>query len=208
MFSKRWIDTNESYLSKNMKIGLYFGSFNPIHIGHLIIANHLAYNTDLNQVWFVVSPQNPFKESASLLNEYNRLHMIKSAIDGENKLRASSVEFKLPRPSYTVDTLAYLKEKYPNHEFSLIIGSDGFQNIGKWKNYSFILDNYRIFIYKRPGFKVGSELSAPGLIIVEAPLLEISSTRIRDLVKEKKSIRFLVPDIVLEEIERNGYYRS
>ena len=118
-----------------MKIGLYFGSFNPIHVGHLIIANHVANNTELNQVWFVVSPQNPFKQQAALLNEYHRLHMIKSAIDGENKLRASSVEFKLPKPSYTVDTLAYLAEQHPEHEFSIIIGSDSFQNLDKWKNH-------------------------------------------------------------------------
>lgn len=191
-----------------MKIGLYFGSFNPVHIGHLIIANHMAYNTNLDQVWFVVSPQNPFKTSASLLNEYNRLHMIKSAIEGEKKLRASSVEFKLPRPSYTVDTLAYLKDKHPAHEFSIILGSDGFQNIKKWKNYRVILDNYMILIYKRPGFEVAPEFSSPEIIIAEAPLLDISSTRIREMVRERKTPRYLVPDIVLEEIERNGYYRT
>ena len=121
-----------------MKIGLYFGSFNPIHIGHLIIANHAVSETGLNQVWFVVSPQNPFKQSASLLNEYHRLHLIKSAIDGENNLRASNVEFNLPKPSYTVDTLVYLKEKYPEHEFSILMGSDGFENLNKWKNYKVI----------------------------------------------------------------------
>lgn len=190
-----------------MKIGLYFGSFNPVHVGHLIIANHVAYNTDLNQVWFIVSPQNPFKASASLLNEYHRLHMIKTAIDGENKLRASSVEFKLPKPSYTVDTLAYLKEKYPNHEFSIVMGSDGFQNIDKWKNYEVIIKNHSFFIYKRPGFEIKKGFGA-NIIQLEAPLLDISSTRIRDMLKEKKSIRFLVPDVVLEEIESNSYYRS
>ena len=190
-----------------MEIGLYFGSFNPVHIGHLIIANHVANNTSLNQVWFVVSPQNPFKPASSLLDEYNRLHMIKSAIDGENKLRASSVEFKLPKPSYTVDTLAYLKEKYPEHRFSLIMGSDGFQNLEKWKNYTVIIKNHPIYIYERPGFAV-KEMPGADIIVLSAPLLEISSTRIRDMVKEKKSIRFLVPDIVQEEIESNGYYKS
>ena len=190
-----------------MKIGLYFGSFNPVHIGHLIIANHLANNTDLKQVWFVVSPQNPLKASATLLSEYSRLHMIKSAIDGENKLRASSVEFKLPKPSYTVDTLAYLKEKHPEHEFSLIMGSDGFQNLEKWKNYTVILENHLIYIYNRPGFEI-RKIPGANFILLSAPMLEISSTRIREMVREKKSIRFLVPDIVLEEIESNGYYRA
>ncbi len=189
-----------------MKIGLFFGSFNPIHVGHLIIANHVANNTDLNQVWFVVSPQNPFKQSSSLLNEYHRFHMIQSAIDGENKLRASSVEFKLPKPSYTVDTLTYLAEKHPEHEFSLIIGSDGFQNLNKWKNYEVLVKNHSFFIYKRPGFEI-TEVWGADIILLSAPLLEISSTRIRDLIKEKKSIRFLVPDCVKEEIERNSYYR-
>lgn len=189
-----------------MNIGLYFGSFNPVHIGHLIIANHVANNTNIKQVWFVVSPQNPFKATSSLLNEYNRLHMIKSAIEGENKLRASSVEFKLPKPSYTVDTLAYLKEKHPEHCFSIIMGSDGFHNIEKWKNYKVILENHSIYIYHRAGFELRPTKSAD-IIPLAAPLLEISSTQIREMVKEKKSIRFLVPDIVKEEIERNGYYR-
>lgn len=190
-----------------MKVGLYFGSFNPVHIGHLIIANHVAYHTDLKQVWFVVSPQNPFKKSAGLLNEYHRLHLIRLAIEGENKLRASSVEFKLPKPSYTVDTLAYLRENYPDHEFSIIMGSDGFQNLNKWKNYEVITANHNIYIYKRPGFEV-TEKHGATVEILEAPLLDISSTRIRELIRNKDSIRFLVPDTVKEEIERNGYYRN
>jgi len=190
-----------------MKIGLFFGSFNPVHTGHLIIANHVANNTDLQQVWFVVSPQNPFKQSSSLLNEYHRLHMIQSAIDGENKLRASSVEFKLPKPSYTVDTLAYLAEKHPGHEFSLILGSDSFQNLNKWKNYEVLVKNYSFYIYMRPGFEIKQDWGA-NIILLAAPLLEISSTRIRDMIKEKKSIRFLVPDSVKDEIEANSYYRG
>jgi nicotinate-nucleotide adenylyltransferase len=190
-----------------MKIGLYFGSFNPVHIGHLIIANHVVNETDLKQVWFVVSPQNPFKQSSSLLNEYQRLHLLKSAIDGENNLRASSVEFNLPKPSYTVDSLAYLTEKYPEHEFSILMGSDGFQNLNKWKNYEVIVNNHKIFIYKRPGFEISDTYGAI-VHILDAPLLEISSTRIRELIKDRKSIRFLVPDIVKEEIEIGGYYRT
>ena len=190
-----------------MKIGLFFGSFNPVHIGHLIIANHVANNTELQQIWFVVSPQNPFKQSASLLNEYHRLHMIQSAIACENKLRASSVEFKLPKPSFTVDTLIYLAEKHPDHEFSLILGSDGFQNLNKWKNYDVLVKNYSFYIYKRPGFEVTQDWGA-NIILLSAPMLDISSTRIRDMIREKKSIRFLVPDSVKDEIEANSYYRN
>lgn len=190
-----------------MKIGLYFGSFNPVHTGHLIIATHVVNETDLNQVWLVVSPQNPFKQTASLLNEYQRLHLIKSAIDGENNLRASSVEFNLPKPSYTVDTLTYLKEKFPEHEFFIVMGSDGFQNLHKWKNFEVIVANYSIYIYKRQGFEITDTYGAK-VMIMDAPLLEISSTRIRKLIKEKKSIRFLVPDVVKEEIELAGYYKS
>lgn len=190
-----------------MKIGLYFGSFNPVHTGHLIIANHMVNETDLDQVWFIVSPQNPFKQSSSLLNEYHRLHLIKAAIDGEKKIKASSVEFNLPKPSYTVDTLAYLKEKYPQHNFSVIMGSDGFKNIEKWKNFEVIINNYPIYVYKRPGFDIAENYGAK-IQVLEAPLLEISSTHIRNLIKNKKSIRFLVPDVVKEEIEMAGYYRT
>ncbi|HMG83935.1 MAG TPA: nicotinate (nicotinamide) nucleotide adenylyltransferase [Ferruginibacter sp.] len=189
-----------------MKIGLYFGSFNPIHIGHLIIANHVANATDLQKVWFVVSPQNPLKQSASLLNEYDRLHLINISIEGENKLKTSNVEFALPKPSYTVDTLAYLTEKYPEHKFSIIMGSDSFSNITKWKNYTVILKNYPLYIYKRPGFEIDISLKKD-LVQLDAPLLEISSTRIRELIKKGKSIKYLLPDVVKEEIERNGYYK-
>ena len=189
-----------------MKIGLYFGSFNPIHIGHLIIANHIVNNTDLDKLWFVISPQNPFKNSTSLLNEYHRLHMVNAAIDGETRLRASNVEFKLPKPSYTIDTLTYLNEKYPQHEFSIIMGSDGFKNLDKWKNYQTLIKNYHFYIYKRPGFEITESFGA-NINLINAPLLDISSTLIRNMIKEKKSIRFLVPDVIKEEIERNGYYR-
>jgi nicotinate-nucleotide adenylyltransferase len=189
-----------------MKIGLYFGSFNPIHTGHLIIANHIANNTELDEVWFVVSPQNPFKNTNSLLNEQHRLSLVKIAIEGEKKLKASNVEFKLPKPSYTADTLLYLSEKYPKHNFSIIIGSDSFQNIEKWKNYKYIINNYNIFIYQRPGFEIKN--TSENINIVDAPLLEISSTQIRKNIKENKSIRYLVTDAVMEEIELKNYYKS
>ena len=188
-----------------MKIGLYFGSFNPVHNGHLIIATHIANYTDVLQVWFVISPQNPLKNSSSLLNEQHRKHLIDLAIEGENKLRTSNVEFKLPKPSYTIDTLTYLSEKYPQHSFSIIMGSDSFNNIKRWKNSEILLKNYNILIYERPGF-TEKPFYSPNIIFLKAPLLEISSTRIREMLKEHKSIRFLVPDIVKEEIEIQQYY--
>ena len=190
-----------------MNVGLYFGSFNPIHIGHLIIASHIINNTDLSELWFVISPQNPFKNKTALLNENHRLRLVKTAIEGEQHLRASNVEFKLPRPSYTIDTLTYLSEKFQNNKFSIIMGSDSFQNLEKWKNYESLVSNYPIYIYKRPGFEIVKKKIAD-IIFLEAPLLEISSTHIRELIKKGKSIRYLVPDSVKEEIELNNYYKS
>lgn len=190
-----------------MNVGLYFGSFNPIHIGHLIIASHIINNTDLSELWFVISPQNPFKNKTALLNENHRLRLVKTAIEGEQHLRASNVEFKLPRPSYTIDTLTYLSEKFQNNKFSIIMGSDSFQNLEKWKNYESLVSNYPIYIYKRPGFEIVKKKIAD-IIFLEAPLLEISSTHIRELIRKGKSIRYLVPDSVKEEIELNNYYKS
>ena len=190
-----------------MNIGLYFGSFNPIHVGHLIIGNHIADNTDVDEVWFIVSPQNPLKESASLLNEQHRFSLVKIAVEDAAKLKASNVEFLMPKPSYTIDTLVYLSEKYKQHHFTLIIGSDSYMNFEKWKNYNQIILNYNILIYPRPGFDVKKELPET-IKVIDAPLLEISSTQIRKYIKEKKSIRYLVTDKVLDEIELRGYYRS
>ena len=189
-----------------MEIGLYFGSFNPIHHGHLIIASHIINQTSVKQVWFVVSPQNPFKPAASLLNEHHRLHLVQCAINEVPEFRASNVEFKLPKPSYTIDTLTYLQEKYPMHKFLVIMGSDSFQNIGKWKNAETLLKNWPILIYKRPGFEI-KEALPESISILEAPLLQISSTGIRKLIKEQKNIKFLVPDVVKNEIEQNNYYK-
>jgi nicotinate-nucleotide adenylyltransferase len=190
-----------------MKIALYFGSFNPIHHGHLIIANHIVNTGIVDEVWLVVSPQNPFKNSAVLLNENHRLHLVQLSVEGEPKLRASNIEFKLPKPSYTVNTLSYLGEKYPSHQFSILLGSDGFQNINKWHNAPVILKSYPLLVYKRPGFEI-TETFGANVNLLEAPLLQISSTHIRKLIKEGKSIRYLVPDIVAEEIARQYYYKS
>ena len=189
-----------------MNIGLYFGSFNPVHHGHLIIANHIINETTIKEVWFIVSPQNPFKKTTTLLSEQHRLQLVKIAIDDTPGLRASNIEFTLPKPSYTIDTLMYLEEKYPQHHFEIIMGSDGFQNIDKWKNGSQILKNYKIIVYERPGFIMDRNDAA--ITLVNAPLLDISSTQIRRLIKEKKSIRYLVPETVLKEIETQQYYSS
>ena len=191
-----------------MKVGLYFGSFNPIHHGHLVIANFILQHAHLDQGWFVVSPQNPLKRSVSLLNEYHRLHLVRLAVEGENQLKASDIEFKLPKPSYTVDTLAYLQEKYPADEFSIIMGSDSFQNLTKWKNHEWLVRNYPIYVYRRPEHeKFPSYPDARRIEIVDAPLLPISSTDIRGKIKKGESVRYLLPDAVLEEIKKSGYYR-
>jgi nicotinate-nucleotide adenylyltransferase len=190
-----------------MTIGLYFGSFNPVHNGHLIIANYIANYTTLQRIWFVVTPQNPFKEKKSLLNENHRKQLIDLAIEGEKKLRTSSIEFHLPKPSYTVETLQYLHEKHPDHQFSIIVGSDSFQNIKKWKRGDYLLETYPFFVYERPGFKVAPLMLNKNITVLKAPLLEISSTQIREMIQQKKSIRYLVPDIVREEIESHMYYK-
>jgi nicotinate-nucleotide adenylyltransferase len=188
-----------------MHIGLYFGSFNPIHIGHLIVANHIIEHTDIDKVWFVVSPHNPLKDAASLLNEYDRLHLVNLAIEDNPKFRASDLEFYLPRPSYTIDTLAYLREKFPLEQFSVIVGSDSFQNIHRWKNYEQLLAQHAFVIYNRPGFVVEQFYGARATVL-DAPLLHISSTFIRSQLKGKKSIKYLVPPTVERYIWDNKYY--
>lgn len=188
------------------RVGLYFGSFNPIHHGHLMIASHMMYKADINQLWFVVSPQNPFKINKTLLNEYHRLHLVRLAIHDDPRFRVSDIEFRLPKPSYTSDTLSYLGDEYPNHVFSIILGSDSLTNFEKWKNFSHILDRYTIWVYERPGHEVRSDLKGT-ISRCDAPLIEISSTDIRKMVKEGRSIRYFVPETVREEIERSHYYR-
>lgn len=191
-----------------MKVGLYFGSFNPIHNGHLIIANYVVQNTGLDQVWFVISPQNPLKKSSALLNEYHRLYLVQVSIEDEPSLKASDIEFRLPKPSYTIDTLTYLSEKFPAHHFSVIMGSDSFQNLPQWKNYRQLISNYPLYVYERPGFKPENVYDDAQVSFLKAPLLEISSTYIRKIISSGKSIRYLVPEKVRLEIEQNGYYRN
>ena len=190
-----------------MKIGLYFGSFNPVHVAHLIIANHILNETGIERVWFVVSPQNPFKTASNLLNEYHRLHLVRLATEDDIRIRASDIEFGLPKPSYTSSTLVYLAEKHPEHEFCIILGSDSFQNLSKWKNYEVIIKNYRLYVYKRPGFEIENSLGAD-LQVLDAPLLQLSATQLREYIKEGKSARYMIPDKVLEEIEKGGYYKK
>jgi nicotinate-nucleotide adenylyltransferase len=188
-----------------MHIGLFFGSFNPVHTGHLIIANHVVAHTDVDKVWFVVSPHNPLKDSHSLLNEYDRLYLVNLAIQDNPKFRASNVEFSLPKPSYTIDTLTYLTEKFPLEKFSIIMGADGFQNLRRWKNFERLVAQYSIIVYNREGFTIEEKYGAD-VTILNSPLLQISSTFIRTQVKEKRSIKYLVPETVESYIETNKYY--
>ena len=190
-----------------MNIGLYFGSFNPIHIGHLIISNHVLNETEIEKIWFIVSPQNPFKQSKSLLNEFDRLHMVRLAVQDDNRIKCSDIEFNLPKPSYTTNTLAILTERYPEHEFSIVIGSDSYQNLDKWKNFETIIANYTIYVYKRQGFEIEKRFQQEP-IILNAPIIQISSSQIREYIKSGKSIRYLVPEIVREEIETRKFYKQ
>ena len=189
-----------------MKVGLYFGSFNPIHHGHLILAQTALNETDLDYVWLVVSPQNPFKQKKNLLGEVDRLRMVELALEGNDRIQASNVEFSLPRPSYTIDTLTHLADRYRTYEFSLIMGSDNLVHLHKWKNYQSILKYYRIFVYPRHP-KTPTEFDQHRSVkFFEAPLLNISATYIRQLVQAQKSIRYLVPDAVEQYIVHHCLY--
>ena len=190
-----------------MNIGLYFGSFNPIHIGHLIIANHVLNETSINKIWFIVSPQNPFKESKTLLNEFDRLHLVRLATQEDNRIKCSDIEFNLPKPSYTSNTLTFLSEKYPEHQFSLIMGSDSYQNLDKWKNYETIINNYPVYVYQREGHEIKKTFDKEA-VILNAPIIQISASQIRDHIRSAKSIRYLVPEIVREEIESRKFYKQ
>ncbi|WP_299113907.1 nicotinate (nicotinamide) nucleotide adenylyltransferase [uncultured Winogradskyella sp.] len=192
-----------------MKIGLYFGTFNPIHVGHLTIANHLAEHSDLDQVWFVVTPLSPFKKKSSLLDNHQRLEMVYRATKDYNKLRPSDIEFTLPEPNYTIDTLTYLLEKFSEHEFSLIMGEDNLKSFHKWKNYELILENHNIYVYPRISEgKIETKFDGhPKIHHVDAPIMEISSTFIRKSIKDGKNIRPLLPEHVWEYVDEMNFYK-
>ncbi|REE17052.1 nicotinate-nucleotide adenylyltransferase [Winogradskyella pacifica] len=192
-----------------MKIGLYFGTFNPIHVGHLTIANHLAEHSDLDQVWFVVTPLSPFKKKSSLLDNYHRLEMVHLATKDYDKLRPSDIEFGLKQPNYTIDTLTYLFEKYPNYEFALIMGEDNLKSLHKWKNYELILENHSIYVYPRISEgKIDTQFNNHSKITkVDAPIMELSSTFIRNEIKDGKNVRPILPEHVWQFIDEMNFYR-
>lgn len=189
------------------RIGLFFGSFNPVHVGHLIIASQVVEQTDRDEVWFVVSPQNPFKRKDSLLDQRQRLHLVRLAIGDDDRLRASDVEFGLPVPSYTVDTLAHLGERHPAHDFALIMGSDNLESLPKWKNATVLLDRYRLLVYPRPGFDGDALRDHPAVQWLDLPLLQVSATFVRRAIAEGRSARYLLPDPVYRYVEEMGFYR-
>lgn len=192
-----------------MKIGLYFGTFNPIHVGHLTIANHMAEYSDLDQVWFVVTPHSPFKKKSSLLDNHHRYQMVDRAVEDYPKLRASDIEFKLPQPNYTINTLTYLEEKFPDYEFALIMGEDNLKSFHKWKNYELILERHHIYVY--PRISDGSIETRfdnhPKIQFLDSPIMELSSTFIRKAIKEGKNIRPMLPEHVWSYLDEMNFYK-
>jgi nicotinate-nucleotide adenylyltransferase len=195
---------------KTMKVGLYFGTFNPIHIGHLIIANHMAEFSDLDQIWMIVTPHNPLKTKITLLDDYKRLEMVFQATENYPKIKPSDVEFRLPQPNYTVNTLAHLQEKYPQHEFSLIMGEDNLNSLHKWKNYDVILQHHDVYVYPRiSGESINPEFEIhPKIHRIDAPVVEISSTFIRESIKAGKNVRALLPEAVWQYVDYNNLYKK
>ena len=207
-----------------MKIGLYFGTFNPIHVGHLIIANHMAEHADLDQIWMVVTPHNPLKKKSTLLDDYHRLQMVHLATEDFPKIKPSDIEFKLSQPNYTVNTLVHLEEKYPNYEFSLIMGEDNLKSLHKWKNYEAILAHHEIYVYPRLEAKVSVEEAISSdadnldlkilqkfgtkIHMIDAPVVEISATFIRDNIKKGRNVQPLLPAKVWEYIDHNNFYKK
>jgi len=193
----------------NLKIGLYFGSYNPIHIGHLAIANYLVEYTGIDQLWFVVSPQNPFKKKENLLADYHRLELVNRAIENDDRFRASNIEFNLPKPSYTIDTLTYLQERHPDYNFSILMGSDNLESFYKWKNSEIIIENYGIIVYPRPGFDLTKVPEHKNISVVpNAPLMEISSSFIRNAIKEGKDVRHFMPEKAWIYLDEMNFYRK
>lgn len=192
------------------KTGLFFGSFNPIHIGHLILANYILENSDMQELWFVVSPQNPFKEKKSLLDDMTRLDLVERALRNYEKMRVSNVEFSLPKPSYTIDTLTYLKEKFPSHSFALIMGEDNLAGLPKWKNAELLVKNYQIIVYPRY-FEKSETLESyeehENITLIDAPIIELSATQIRQMIKEGKNVRPMLPPEVFDYIDGSSLYK-
>lgn len=191
-----------------MKVGLFFGSFNPIHVGHMVLANYFLEFTDLDKIWFVVSPQNPLKEKKTLLSEHHRLQLVRLAIEDNPNMKASDIEFKLPQPSYTINTLTYLKEKYPQYHFVLIMGEDNLQNFHKWKNYEEILKQYEVYVYPRKDSQANDLFKQEKVKRVNAPVMEVSSTFIRESIKNKKDVRYFLSPAVWQYIQEMHFYEK
>jgi len=189
------------------QVGLFFGSFNPVHIGHMAISNYMVEFTPLKEVWFVVSPQNPFKKQEDLLKDFDRFEMVQRAIGDDPRFRAVDAEFRMPKPSFTIDTLKLLTEKYPDHHFSLIIGSDNLEKFAQWKDYQTILNNYQVLVYPRPGCDNSGEITFSSMQRIDAPQLEISSTFLRKSISEGKNMRMFFPAPVWEYIDKMNFYR-
>ncbi len=188
------------------KIGLFFGSFNPIHTGHMIIANIMVETTDLEKVWFVVTPQNPLKPSKGLLHDFDRYDMVRAAVYDNYKLEVSDIEFHLPKPNYTIHTLVHLSEKHPDKSFKVIIGEDNLAGFTRWKNYERILEDYGLYVYPRPNVTSSPLIRHPNVKMVEAPIIDISATFIRNCIKHNQSVRYLVPDAVEAIIRNKKFY--
>lgn len=191
-----------------MKIGLFFGTFNPVHVGHMVIAGYMTEFTDLKEVWLIVSPQNPMKTESNLLDENHRLALVNLAVGNHPKLKVSDTEFSLPKPSYTIDTLAHFSEKYPEHEFVLILGSDNLVTFNKWKNFEQILERYSLYVYPRPGFSGGKLSSNTKVKITSAPMMEFSATFIRDAIKNKRDVRYMLTESVWNKIQEMHFYEK
>ena len=191
-----------------MKTGLFFGSFNPVHTGHMILANYMLEFTGLDRIWFIVSPHNPLKKKSTLLADHHRLALVREAIGDNTKYKASNIEFGLPQPSYTVNTLAHLEEKNPDHSFSLIMGSDNLESLHKWKNFAIILERYTILVYPRPGFTGGEFIKHPNVVMTDAPLMSISSTMIREGIKAGKNMQYFLPAGAWKYLDEMNFYRK
>ncbi len=196
-----------NFMEKKKKIGLFFGTFNPVHIGHMAIANYFVAYSDLDQLWFVVSPHNPLKNRNDLLADYHRLHLLELAIGDSNLFRVSNVEFNMPKPSYTIDTLTYLHEKYPDYELVLLLGSDNLDSFHKWKNYQVILDQYQLYVYPRNQFKPEDSVYREHIKLVDAPQMEVSSSFIRKAIREGKDVSFFMPESVARYVNEMNFYQ-